>query len=1042
MLRTLFYRLPRLTILVLLLVLAGGIGAILTLGRQEDPTLVERYGYVLTVMPGADAERMEALVTQPIETALRELPEIAELVSTSRANISQINIDIAENLSGAEVDDAWTLIRQQVEVARAQLPPQAGLPEIERAYVGASTLLVALVWEEDASPPEMAILARMAQNLRDDFQNLPGTELVEIFGLPSEEIRVVMDTDALAASGLSTQQAAQIIASADARVPAGQFRPDNSNYSLEVDGAFDSVARIRAAPLVQRADGSAIRVGDVAAVTKSFREPAETLNFSNGKRSITVGAYIQPEQRVDQWAETARAVVADFQETAPASISVQTVFDQSEYTEARLNGLAQNLGFSALIVFGVLFFLMGWRSAIVVGMALPLTVCLVLILFNFFNIPLHQMSVTGLVISLGLLIDNAIVVVDEYEQKRMAGSGKIEAIDYSIKHLFAPLAASTLTTALAFVPIAMLPGGAGEFVGMIGTSVIFSVVSSFLIAMTVIPALAGWLDRKGNTVLKRRWWRDGLAIDFVSDGYRWTVGAVLKFPVLGILVGLVPAIIGFNLGSGLPSQFFPQTERDQMQIALALSPEASIAETLRATERATSLLRQQPGVQAVNWTIGEAAPRVYYNAFNVAEGAVNTANGWVQLDNTDRAREIVTDVQAKVRAEFPEAQFLVTPYEQGPPIAAPIELLIYGDDLATLNALGDEARRILAGTPGITYTQASLRLGAPQIKFEADEAATAMVGARLTELAGDLNAELEGVLAGSVLEGVEELPVRVIASNQRRGSLTDLRSKTIGVSPGNLGTPLSALGEMRLEPDTASITRKNGVRVNTVQAFVEPFSLPAAVLEQYVERLEEAGFETPTGFTTSFGGEAEESGNAVSNLAALAVPLIVLITGAVALVFNSFRMALLVLVTGFMSVGMAFVGIWLFNLPLGFNGIIGALGLLGIAINGSIVVLSQLKANPAAMKDDVLAQRETVVDATRHIVATTLTTMGGFVPLIITADPFWLPLASAIAVGVFGSALLALYFTPAVFRLMTMRPITKMLIKLSGRGASRAAPAE
>ena len=636
------------------------------------------------------------------------------------------------------------------------------------------------------------------------------------------------------------------------------------------------------------------------------------------------------------------------------------------------------------------------------------------------------MSVTGLVISLGLLIDNAIVVVDEYQQKRLKGAEKLAAIDESIRHLFAPLAASTLTTALAFVPIALLPGSAGEFVGMIGTSVIFSVCSSFLIALTVIPAVAGWLDSAGLDLTKRRWWRDGLSFDVISDGYRWTIEACLRFPPLGILVGVIPAFIGLSLGSGLPSQFFPQTERDQMQVSLSLSPEASIAQTIAATQRASDILLSEEGVEGINWTIGEGAPRVYYNSFNNASGVISSANGWVQLDGPKRAREIVSRLQSRMRYEFPEAQLLVTPYEQGPPISAPIEMFITGDDLSVLNQLGDEARRILAETPGVTYTVGSLQLGAPVIKFDVDEAQTAISGSRLATLAGDLNAELEGVIAGSILEGVEELPVRVLAEDSRRRDLSDLRTKAIGVGPGNIGTPLSALGEVRLAPDTAVITRRDGVRVNIIQAFLEPYALPSAALEDYSARLEQAGFDVPAGYKASFGGEAEARGDAVSNLAALAIPLILMITGAVALVFNSFRMAFLVLVTGFLSVGMAFIGVWLFNLPMGFNAIIGSLGLLGIAINGSIVVLTQLRANPESMADDIIAQRETVVDATRHIVATTLTTMGGFVPLILTADPFWLPLATAIAVGVFGSALLALYFTPAVFRLTTMKPVQRL----------------
>ena len=1039
--RTLFYRLPRLTVLAIMVALAGGLGALLTLGRQEDPTLVERFGFVLTSVPGADAARVEALVTDPIETALRELDQIDELNSTSRANISQVNIQIDENLSESEVEDAWTLIQQQVERARAQLPQEAQPPEVERLYLGASTLLISLVWEDDR-PPELAILSRMAQTLQDQLRNLSGTEEVETFGLPSEEIRVVMDPEALAASGLSIRQAAGILDASDARTPAGQLRSEGANLNVEVDGAFESIARIRAAPLVQRPDGTAIRVGDIADVSKGLRDPPNVLNFTNGQRSVLVGAFIQPGQRVDLWAARARAIVADFAETAPAGIDVRTVFDQSRYTEDRLSGLARTFGFSALIVFAVLFLVMGWRSAIVVGLALPLTVCLVLVLFNLFGIPLHQMSVTGLIISLGLLIDNAIVVADEYDQDRAKGMSPMEAIERSLSHLVAPLAASTLTTALAFVPIATLPGSAGEFVSILGTSVIFSVSSSFLIAMTIIPGVAGRFDYKRRSGGRRRWWRDGIVIDMVSDGYRWAVGAVLAFPPLGILIGVVPALIGFQLGFGLPSQFFPQTERDQMQVEFVLSPQTSIEETVRVTERATELLLAEEGVEGVNWTIGERAPRVYYNSFNTAEGLSNFASGWIQLDGPSRAREIVSRLQTKVRTEFPSAQFLVVPFEQGPPIDAPIELLIHGPDLTQLEALGNEARDVLSRTPGVTYTTGSLQLGSPKITFEADEAASAMVGARLAELAADLSAELDGVIAGSVLEGVEELPVRVLASDTRRSELSDLRSKTIGAGPSELGTPISALGDVRLDPDTAVITRRNGERVNIIQAFLEPYTLPGPSLQAYQALLEDEGFNVPPGYWTSFGGEAEASGDAMGNLLALAVPLILIITGAVALVFNSFRMAFLILTSGFLSVGMAFFGVWLFNLPMGFSAIIGSLGLLGIAINGSIVVLTQLRSNPDCMADDRIAQRETVVDATRHIVATTLTTMGGFVPLILSNDPFWLPLASSIAGGVFGSALLALFFVPAVFRLTTMRPISSFFKALFGRGEPKPVSAE
>ena len=1042
---TLFYRLPRLTILAVIVVVISGFFAVLTLGRQEDPTLVERYGYVLTTLPGADAERMEATVTEPIERRLLELPEIAELKSSSRANVSQISLDIDEGLSEAEVDNAWTLIRQQVQLAEADLPAGAARPFVRRVYVGAATMTVSLTWEGEGDP-ELAVMGRLAEVLEDRFRALNATDETEIMGLPEEEVRVIADPEALAAAGLSMNDAARLIAAADAKAPAGAVRGDRSTVGLEIGGEFDGVARIRSVPLLQRPDGTALQVGDIADVVKGVEDPPTKLAFSNGERAVFVTAYIQSNQRVDVWAKAAREMVAEFAETVPAEISVTPIFDQSKYTESRLNGLAQNLLISALLVFTVLFFIMGWRAAIVVGMALPLTVALVLTLFKFFDFPLHQMSVTGLVISLGLLIDNAIVVVDEYDQERLGGHSVVEAIDRSLRKLFGPLAASTLTTALAFAPIAAMPGGAGEFIGMIGTSVVFAVVMSFIIAMTIIPALAGMLDRPHKPGERSLFWRDGIKLHFLTDGYRWSIERVLRNPLLGVLMGVIPVATGFYLAGQLPSQFFPQTERDQFQLDITLNPQATIYEA-RDTAQTVSqfLMDQYPDIEGIHFVVGEPGPRVYYNSFNNTQGLAGFANGFVQLGNNETTRVLVSDIQETLRGAFPEAQILATPFEQGPPSPAPIAFFIRGENLATLNEYGNRARAILAQTPGVTFTTAQLKTGAPIVTLNADETATAMSGVRLTGLAGDIRAELEGVPAGSILEGIEELPVRVIAPESRRSEISDLRSKTIGNARPGLGTPISALGDLTLAPQTAEIIRSDGRRVNEIFAYIEPYALPDPINQQFKENLDAAGFELPPGYDWVEAGAASNQSEAMANLAGLAIPLVLVMLGAVALVFNSFRMAFLVMGVGFMSMGLAFAGVWMFNLPLGFNAILGGLGLLGISINGTIVVLALLNGNEAARNDDVIAQREVVVAATRHIVATTLTTMGGFVPIILQGDVFWMPLATGIAGGVAGAAILALYFTPAMFRIMTMKPMRRLFRLFTGRGwqhPARIAPAE
>ncbi len=1048
---TLFYRLPRLSVIFVLMVLAGGIGAILTLGRQEDPTLVERYGTVLITLPGADAERMEALILEPLEQQLMELAEIDRLFTTARNNSAQVRIEMREDLTEAEIDDGWTLIRAAVDEAESQFPEGTLPPFIERLYVGAATLVAGVVWDGDG-PPEMAVMTRLAEDLEDRFQSLGGTEETQVYGLPQEEIQIVLDQDALAAAGLDTVTAARAISAADAKVPAGTVRSGTTKLNLELAGGFDTIARIRDVPLVQRDDGTAIRVGDVADVRKGLSDPVKRYNFTNGQRTVMVAAFIQPNQRVDQWADRGRAIIAEAAAAAPPGVRIETLFDQSRYTETRLGDLASNLAFSALIVFVVLFLIMGWRSALVIGMALPLTVCLVLTLFRLFNMPLHQMSVTGLVISLGLLIDNAIVVVDEFDQERGRGATRLQAIDTALRQLFGPLFASTLTTALAFAPIALLPGSAGEFVGMIGVSVIFSVSTSFLLAMTVVPAMAGWFDRKrsgeGLRGTRRRWWRDGIAHDWLSDGYRWTVEANLRFPALGIVLGTVPSMVGLSLGAQLPSQFFPQTERDQFQLDILLPAEATIEETKALVRAATDDLLAREGVEMVNLTLGEPAPRVYYNAVNNTRGVEGFAAGWVRTESPEVTRRIVAEVQRDMRRMFPNAQFLALPYQQGPPVDAPIQVQIAGEDLETLDRLGDEVRAVLARTPGVTYSSSRLQIGAPQYVLRAGESEAAILGERFAGIAGSLSADLDGILAGSVLEGTEELPVRVLTPEAFDGGLADLKAKRFGqglasgLTGDGMGTPLSALGDVVVEPSTSVIIRRNGERITDITAYLEPYTLPAPVFADFQSRLEASGFELPEGYDFIVSGDAEASGDARADLAATAVPLLLIMAGAVALVFNSFRMAALILVSGGLCVGLAFFGVWLFNLPLGFNAILGALGLLGIAINGSIVVLSMLRADPDCLADDVIAQRETIVDATRHIVATTLTTMGGFVPLLLAGDAFWMPLAAGIFGGVAGSAILALYFTPAVFRLMTMRPISRFLRAmgvLAGGQRTRAA---
>ena len=401
-------------------------------------------------------------------------------------------------------------------------------------------------------------------------------------------------------------------------------------------------------------------------------------------------------------------------------------------------------------------------------------------------------------------------------------------------------------------------------------------------------------------------------------------------------------------------------------------------------------------------------------------GAPNYAAGFVRTRSAEDTARILPELQRRVMSEFPQARFLTLPFEQGPPIPAPIELILVGPELGELHRLGNEVRGLLNTTPAVTHTLALLEMGEPVARIMADEAAAELAGVRLADLANRLRGDFDGVIGGSVLEGTEELPVRVIAQDDRRASLSSVAASPLA-SPGAdiLASPVAALGDVTLAPQVATIPHENGHRVNTLYAYLEPYTLPAPALADFFARLEAARIDLPPGYELQVAGEAAERGNAMADLFGTAIPLLVLMIGSVVLAFNSFRYAGVIFVVAFLSIGLALFGVWLFGTPLGFNAIVGSMGLMGLSINGAIVVLSALRANPAAVALESGAVTLTVTDATRHILSTTLTTIGGFMPLLLSGDSFWLPFASAMVGGVAGSAILALVFAPAAFVLLS-----------------------
>ena len=495
--RTLMYRNPRLLLLVLGVIVALAAAAVTEIGRQEDPTITNLFATIVTPFPGAEPSRVEALVTEKIEEELREIPEIDEIASVSRTGVSLITVDLSQHISAATIEQTWSEIRDALSDAARSFPPGIAEPELDTDRTSAFTTISAIVMA-DGLPPNPAIQRRYAEILQDRLRQVSDTKHVRLFGDQREEVRITVDPDRLTALGLRFDQVSDAVSRADAKVPTGQMHGERHDLLVEIEGEIETLQRIRDIPIEVDASGSAVRVGDVARLERGVAEPASTIAYADGRPAVLVAARMENDRQVDAWTRAARTAMLEFETVLPDGLEHRLLFDQSRYTEERFATLGTNLAIGVGLVVLVLFMSLGWRTATVVAAVIPLATLMSVTVMHWFGMPIQQMSVTGLIVALGLLVDAAIVMSDEIKRRIEAGTTRLVAVSQSVGRLAAPLVASTITTVLAFLPMALLPGPAGDFVGSIAFAVIIMLTVSLVLALTVTPALAGrWLRPAG-----------------------------------------------------------------------------------------------------------------------------------------------------------------------------------------------------------------------------------------------------------------------------------------------------------------------------------------------------------------------------------------------------------------------------------------------------------------------------------------------------------------------------------------------------------------
>ena len=1008
LLKILFDR-PRIFGLLLTFIFLAGLFSLNTLPRQENPELSQRWSTIQVVYPGASPNRIESQILEPLEAKLREVFEFDEIISFASQGFSTTVLAIKDEVPSSLIEQVWSEAQDKIDQASFLLPPDVK-PQLIRSSGPPITLLYALTWNGEGDTP-LILMSRVAEDLRQTLAYVSGSDRSHVYGAADEEVLVEIDNAKLSALGLSFQEVFQVLSGLDAKKPIGQISQNGKELLIKSKDNLTNISQVANLPIKVFNDYEIIRLGDIATLSKNPRDPPEELTLFNGKRSVLVNITGAFSQRVDLYVDNVEELVEEFKDQLPAEISLEKIYDESFYFKEKFSTLYTSILFAILIVVGISYFLLGFKSALIVGSIIPLTIFLVLFGCTLLGLPLHQTSMTGIIIALGLLIDNAIIVVEDFKYRRRLGHSREQASYETFQHLWIPLAAATATTALSFFPIAVGAGPSGEFTGGMAKTVILSITSSLFLALYVVPVLLNSLD-KIKFFEKEIFGGNGYSNEKLLHRYRAVLTWSYEVPKRGMMIALILPALGFISFPFLKADFFPELDRNMFKVLVELPPNSNVESSEKAVLKLRDTIAQSGIVQDDVWFIGRRLPRILYNVIggDTALGANNLAQGVYISNSYKEMKKALPELAKRLTSENPGLKIIVDKFDSGPPVDAAVEYSIDGPDLNILRALGKKLELIVRDAPGVFLTKSDLAGGATNLEFAFNEFNLALGSMSGDFFINELAIASEGVVVGAMLDGNKELPIKI------RGLSTDPIESTQFLSmPSKEGLDYSSnYGEFEVTNQANFISRDAGKRQNQVSGWIWPDLLPSQTEKFLADRLEIFKADLPPGYIFEVGGEAEARGQSQSNIFSSAILFFVLIIIALVAALNSFRQTGLILSVAFWCTGLAFLGLTIGQANFGFIGLVGAIGLAGLSINDSIVVLSHIKeanARSPITKEELV---EVIIRSTRHVITTSATTIGGFLPLILTSI-FFQPLAWAMAGGVIGSSIIALFYIPACY---------------------------
>lgn len=996
------------TLVIFLLFAVVGVLTLFTMPRSEDPTIHPPQYLITVIYPGTSPKHMEEQVVKPIENKIYGLESIDKILTTVEDGVAAIQVKFKY---GVDIDNKYQEISTEINALKnSELPKDIYLIKTEKISSSDVKILQVALVSDNASGK---LLRDEADILKTHLEKITNLKEVKYSGMPEQEIRIDVQLDKLAQLRIPLNIVVGSLQSEAADIPGGSINLESKIFNVKTSGKFKNIEDV-ANTVIHNAGGKIIYLKDVAEVSYKD-EMVNHITRVNGHRCVLVTAAMKENVNIADVQKEFLPVLEEFSKGLPSNILLVKTFDQATMVSQRLGHLGFDFALAILLVVITLLPL-GFRASLIVMISIPLSLALGLIAMNLLGYSLNQLSIVGLVVALGLLVDDSIVVVENIERWLREGHSRMDAILKGTKQIGIAVIGCTATLVIAFLPLAFLPDTAGEFIRSLPMAVITSVLASMIVALTLVPFI-------GSRILKTHTHGEGNFFlkylqKFLTYSYRGIMRRALKWPKTTIGISLILSVLAFFLFTKAGFKLFPTSEKPMFLVNIKMPLQADIPESDRVTKLVENELKQHKEIVYYTSNVGKGNPQIYYNVHQ-QDVKPDFAQVFVQMDNEagpNSKLDLIKRLRQRFK-DFPYAKIEVKDFEQGTPIEANIVVRVFGEDPNKLRELSFKVEDLLRKHPGTVYINNELNTYKSDVKIEINKEKARTLGVLTSDIDKVIRMAVAGLTVGDYIDDRGDSRNVVITLARDKFSNLDAFKNLYVNNIQGVPVLVSQIATISFETSPTTINHFNKSRFAKVTSLTKENVYANDILKDIVPQLNK--LKMPPGYYYKLSGEAESEGDTLGgNFLSVILLSAFLFVGVLLLQFKTFKGIIIVLSIIPLGILGGVVMLLIAGHPMSLVSIIGFIGLSGIQVKNSLLLVdftNQLRAEGHSIDDAINIAGETRF---LPVVLTSITAICGLIPLAWNPNPLIAPLAIVLIGGLISSTILARIVTPVMYKLI------------------------